>query len=156
MSSATAAAARIPNCHPSLERAGEEDRSAEDRADRRRPGAVKERPRALVVPQLLEATPAEEDERERGGERDERGEQATGEAVGRVADCGDGRDDGAGGDLAEGDRVQKLPVAHPVVGVDGVTLHQRDDHETAAERERPDLERRPGQRADPAHGHGRG
>ena len=39
---------------------------------------------------------------------------------------------------------------HPVVGVDGVALHQRDDHEAAAERQRADLERDPGQRAEPA------
>ncbi len=37
-----------------------------------------------------------------------------------------------------------------MVVVDGVGLHQRDDHEAAAERERADLERDPGERRDPS------
>ncbi len=48
ISSATAAAPSSTNCHHSSQRAGERDRGAEDRADRRRPGAVEERLRARV------------------------------------------------------------------------------------------------------------
>ena len=51
---------------------------------------------------------AEQDERERRGERDERGEQAAAEAGGGVADDGDGLHDRAGGDLAERDGVEEL------------------------------------------------
>jgi len=36
---------------------------------------------------------------------------------------------GPGGDLADRDRVEELGIAHPVVGVDRVALHQGDDHE---------------------------
>jgi hypothetical protein len=43
-----------------------------------------------------------------------------------------------------------------VVDVDGVTLHQGDDHEAASERERTYFECRPGQRAQPAGGCRRG
>ena len=64
-------------------------------------------------------------------------------AVRGVADGGDRRDDRAGRDLPERDGVEELGVGHPVVGVHGVALHQRDDHEAAAVGERADLERRP-------------
>ena len=43
-----------------------------------------------------------------------------------------------------------------MVDVDGVPLHQRDDHEAAAEGEGADLERGPGERAEPAGGGRRG
>ena len=71
----------------------------------------------------------------------------------RVADDGDGLHHRTGRDLAERDRVQELAVGHPVVVVDRVGLHQRDDHEAAAVRERADLERHPGERAEPAGRH---
>ncbi len=46
-------------------------------------------------------------------------------------------------------------MGHPVVGGHGVGLHQRNDHEAAAEGERADLERGPGERArSPAGRHG--
>ena len=60
-----------------------------------------------------------------------------------VADDGDGLHDRPGGDLTERDRVEELRVGHPVVVVDGVGLHQRDDDEAAAVRERADLQRDP-------------
>ena len=71
------------------------------------------------------------------------------EAMRRVAHRGDGGDDRPRGDLAQRDRVEELGVGHPVVDVDGVALHQRDDHEAAAEGQRPDLQRGPGQGAEP-------
>ena len=88
---------------------------------------------------------ADEDERERGGERDGGGEQPAAEPGGGVAEYGDGVHHRAGGDLAEGDGVEELCVGHPVVGLDGVVLHQRDDHEAAAVGEGADLECHPGQ-----------
>jgi MFS family permease len=103
-----------------------------------------------VLAQTIEAPRTDEDERERRQERDDGGEQRAGEAVGGVADGGDRRDDGAGGDLAERDGVEEAGVGHPVVGVDRVALHQGDDHEAAAEGERTDLERGPGEWWEPA------
>ena len=49
-----------------VERARERYRRADDRADRRRPGAVEERPCAPVAAQPVEVFAAEQDERERG------------------------------------------------------------------------------------------
>jgi hypothetical protein len=72
--------------------------------------------------------------------------------VGGVADGRDRPDDRPGRDLAQRDRVQELGIGHPVIGVDGIALHQRDDHEPAAKGERADLERRPREGADPARG----
>ena len=150
-SSATAAAASTANCQRLGQRARERDRGAEDRADRGRAGAVEERARAHV------ARAGARSGRRRASMNENDGVNATtaassapAEAVRGVADRGDRRDDRAGRDLAERDRVQELGVGHPVIGVDGVALHQRDDHEAAAERERADLERGPRQRADPA------
>ena len=68
-----------------------------------------------VGAQLLEAAAAEQDERERRGERDRGGEHAADEPVGGVADGGDRRDHRPGGDLPERDRVEELAVGHPVV-----------------------------------------
>jgi hypothetical protein len=68
------------------------------------------------------------------GRRRRGGEQPAAEAAGGVADDGDGVHDGTGGDLPEGDGVEELRVGHPVVGVDGVVLHERDDHEAARRR----------------------
>jgi hypothetical protein len=45
--------------------------------------------------------------------------------------------------LPDGDRVEELGVGHPAVALDRVVLHQRDDHEAAAVRERAHLERDP-------------
>ncbi len=47
-------------------------------------------------------------------------------------------------------------MAHPVVGADRVGLHQRHDHEAAAERQRADLQRGPGERAACRRGASRG
>ena len=98
-SSATAAAARIANCQASFRAAASSDRGAEDRSDRGGAGTVEERAGVLVATQSLEPSAAEQDEGERGSERDEGGEHAAGEAVGGVADRGDRRDDRSGGDL---------------------------------------------------------
>ena len=67
-----------------------------------------------------------------------------------VAHDGDRVDDRPRRDLSEGDGVQELPARHPVVVVDGIGLHERDDHEAAAVRERADLERDPDEGAEPA------
>ena len=136
------------------EGAGERDRRAEDRADRGRAGAGEEGARRRVAAQALEAAAAEEDEGERGQEGDESGEQAAGDSVGAVADRGDRRHHRPRRHLAERDRVEEFGVGHPVVGVDGVALHQRDDHEAAAEGEAADLEGGPGEVADAAGGDG--
>src|ERR1019366_1767619 len=96
-----------------------------------------------VDEQALEAGRSEQDEGERGRERHERGEQAAREAARRVADGRHGLRDRSGRHLAQGDGVEELGVAHPVVGADGVALHQGDDHEAAAESQRPDLQCRP-------------
>ena len=73
------------------ESASERDGRSEDRADRRGAGAIEERPHARVPAQAIEAIGAEQDERERGGEGDRRGEQPSADARGGVADDGDGR-----------------------------------------------------------------
>ena len=68
--------------------------------------------------------------------------------AGGVADDRDRLDDGPGCDLPERDGVEELPGRHPVVDRDGVVLHQRHDHEAAAEGERADLEGDPRDRAE--------
>ena len=75
--------------------------------------------------------------------------RAAADAGGGVADDRDRVHDRTGCDLPERDRVEELRVGHPVVVVDGVALHQRDDHEPAAVGERADLERHPHQRRAP-------
>ena len=116
-----------------MQRRRERDRGAEDRPDRRRSGAVEERPRALARTQLLEPPTAREHEAERRRERDHGREDRAADPVRRVSDRGDGRDHRTGRDLTERDRGEELLVGHPVVHVDRVALHQRDDHEAAAE-----------------------
>ena len=98
----------------------------------------------------VEVAAADEDEDERRGEGDQRGQQPAADSPGRVADHGHGLDDRARGDLAEGDGVQELGAGHPVVGGDGVVLHERDDDEPAAVGEGADLEGHPGQRPESA------
>jgi hypothetical protein len=58
------------------ERPGQRDGGAEDGADGGRPGAAQEGPRIAVAPDLVEPGGAEQDERERRAERDDRGEDA--------------------------------------------------------------------------------
>ena len=125
------------------EGSGQGDGRAEDGADRRRARAVEERPGAPVAADLPEAGPAEQDEEERRGEGDHGGEDAAGDPGGGVADDGDGLNDRARRDLAEGDGVEELRSGHPVVVADRVGLHERDDDETAAEGQPADLERDP-------------
>ena len=103
-----------------------------------------------VVAQPIEVRTADEHERERGQKRDRRRQRGAADAPRGVADGGDGRDDRTRRHLAEGDGVQELGRAHPVVGVHGVGLHQRHDHESAAVGECADLERDPGECAEPA------
>src|SRR5215468_6841839 len=88
------------------ERAGERDGGAVDGADGGGPGAIEEGPGAVVAADLVEPVGAEQDEREGGAEGDHGGEDPADQACGGVADDGDGLDDRAGCDLAEGDRVE--------------------------------------------------
>ena len=103
-----------------------------------------------VAAQPVEAVRAEQDERERRAERDRRRQHATGQAGRGVTHYGDSLDDRSRGDLAEGDGVEKLAAGHPVVVVDRVGPHQRDDHEPAAVGQCADLERHPGDRGEHA------
>ncbi len=92
---------------------------------------------------------AHDDEDEGRRERDQRGKQAAAQPVGRVADHGDRLDHRPRRDLAERDSAEELRAGHPVIRDHRVVLHQRDDHETAAVGERADLERDPGDCAQP-------
>ena len=88
-----------------------------------------------------------------GRERDQRRQQAAREPTGRVADDSDSLDHRPGRDLAERDGTEELRAGHPVIRDHRIVLHQRDDHEAAAVGERADLERDPGDRAQPGAGH---
>ncbi len=112
------------------------------------PAPREERRRVSVLAQTPEPLRADEDEQERRRERDERGEQAAADAGGRIADGGDRLHHRPGRHLPERDRVEELTARQPVVVRDGVRLHERDDHEAAAVRERADLERDPHERSD--------
>ena len=150
----TAAAASSATCQASSSAPASgiaEPRIAPTAAGRR---AGEERARARVGEQPVEAPGAEQDERERRGEGDQRREQPAADAVRRVPDGGDRRHHRPRRGLTEGDRVEELAAGHPVVVLHGVALHERDDHEAAAERERADLQRRPRQRAQPAGARG--
>ena len=83
-------------------------------------------------------------------EVDESGQEASAESPSRVAHNSDGLDHWSGGDLAEGDGIEELRSGHPVVGHDGVVLHQRNDDETASIGQRTDLEGHPAQGCDAA------
>ena len=105
----------------------------------------------------VEVPGASEDEGERGREGYERRQQAAAEAGSGVTDHRDRLYNRTGSDLTERDRVQKLPIGHPVVVVHRVGLHQRDDDEPAAVGQRTDLERHPAKGEQPAGGRsGRG
>ena len=151
---ATAAAARTANCQVSVSASASGTAAPRMAPIAAGPAPSRKARTRWFGAQAVEAVGAEEDERERGGERDGRGEQPAADAGRGVADDGDGLHDRARGDLAEGDGVEELRVGHPVVGVDGVVLHQRDDHEPAAVGQRADLERHPRQR-EQAAGRGR-
>ena len=111
----------------------------------------------VIAADPVEAPAAEQDEHEGRREGDQRGEESAAEPRRRVADDSDGLHDRAGGDLAEGDRVEELRAGHPVVVTDRVGLHERDDHEPAAVGQGADLERHPGHRQqDPAADRARG
>jgi hypothetical protein len=47
------------------------------------------------------------------------------------------------GDLTQGDGIEELRSGHPVIGDDGLVLHQGDDDEPTAVGEGADLERHP-------------
>ena len=129
---------------------GEHDGRAGDRSDSRRAGAVQECLDGLVRAQSVKPRPADQDEHERGSERDRRREQAAAEPGRGVSDDGDGLDDGAGRDLAQRHCVEELRVRHPVVVVDRVGAHQRNDDESAAIRQRANFDGDPGQRTEAA------
>ena len=93
---------------------------------------------------------ADKHEGERRREGDQRGQQSSGHARGRVADHRNRLHDRTRGDLAERHGVEELCAGHPVVGGHRVVLHQRDDDEPAAVGEGTDLERHPGQRPETA------
>ncbi len=152
-SSAIAASARMANCQVS--RNAPVSRIAAPRIAPIAAGPAPSRnARAFwLVRNRSNRRTADQDERERRGERHDRCQHTTGEAVRGVADRGDGRDDRPGGDLPERDRVEELRVGHPMVGVHRVALHQRDDHEPPTERQRANFERRPRERADPTDRH---
>ena len=72
--------------------------------------------------------------------------------LGGVAHDSHRQDDRTRSDLAEGDGVEELGAAHPVIGDHGVVLHERDDDESAAVGEGADLEGHPDQRAEAPDG----
>ena len=96
--------------------------------------------------QALEVRRAEHDQREAGREGDDRDHERGAEPGGGVADERDRVRDRSRRDLPVGDGVGELLLAHPALRLDGVAVHQRDDHVAAAVRERADLEREPDQR----------
>ena len=118
------------------------------RGSRRSPPAPRRRGTrgARVRPEPVEVARPDEHEQERRREGDRRREEAATDPAAAYPDDRDGLHDGPGCDLTERDRVQELPVRHPVVAVDGVGLHQRDDHEAAAVRQRADLDGGPDER----------
>src|SRR6185503_10158488 len=83
------------------QRPGEQDGRAQDRPDRGRSRAVQERLRDPAGAQHAEVPGAGQHEDERGGERDQRGEQAAAQARGRVTDGRDRLHHRPGGDLAQ-------------------------------------------------------
>ena len=95
-----------------------------------------------------------EDERERRRERDRGRQRAAGDSVRGVSDRGDGRNHRPRGDLTQRDRIQKLTeviqwyvwTASPCIS--GTITNP------PAVRQRPDLERHPDERRDPARGGG--
>jgi hypothetical protein len=89
----------------------------------RRAGAVEKNTGLLVTAQAVEAVRAEQDEGEGGRERDRGGEQPAGYAGGGVADDGYGLDDGAWGDLAEGDGSGTVTTPCAVEAGPGSSLH---------------------------------
>ena len=125
----------------------ERDRRAEDRADRGRAGAVEERARGRRCSRRrAKRAPPSRTTRNDGANAIASASSAPPRPAARPADERDGVRDRAGRELPEGDGVEELGLGHPAVPVDRVVLHQRDDHEAAAERQRADLERRPGER----------
>ena len=73
------------------------------------------------------------------------GQQTAAETTRGIADDRHRLDDGPRRDLAQRHRVEELGAGHPVVGHHGVVLHEGDDHETSAIRQRPHLEGDPAQ-----------
>jgi hypothetical protein len=93
----------------------------------------------------MEAPATQHDRQEGGREREHGGQQRATQSGRGPADERDRMRNGPRRELPEGDRVQELGLRHPAVTLDGVGLHQRNDHEAAAIGERADLDRRPGQ-----------
>ena len=83
-----------------------------------------------------------------------RSQQPSAHSPRRVADHGHGLDDRSGGHLTKGNGIEELGAGHPVVGVDGVMLHERNDHEPAAVGEGSHFERFPGHGAQSPYGDG--
>ena len=147
-SSQMAAPTSTPTCHP-CDSASPRGTDAPAIA----PIAVAPAPvRNAWTPRLarsrVEVGPEDQDERERRREGDERCEEPTADPRRGVADDGDRLDGRARCDLAQRDRVEELPGAHPVEDGDGVVLHQRHDHEAAPIGERADLEGDPRDRGE--------
>ncbi len=145
-----AAAARRTYCHHTSSAMRQGNGGAQDRADRGGAGAAQERPRECVLAEGVEVAASEDDEEERRGEGNRGREQRPADTCRRVADGRHRVGDRAWCDLPQRDGVQELRIRHPVVAVDGVVLHERDDHEAASVGERADLERDPGEREEAA------
>ena len=117
--------------------AGEEDGRAEMAPIAAGPAPARNARTAAVAAEAVEAPAAAEQTKTNDGvNATTAASSAAGDAGGGVADDRDGLHDGAGGDLAEGDRVEELVAGHPVIVADRVGLHQRDDDEAAAVRQR--------------------
>ena len=102
-------------------------------------------------------SPSDSHHDKRRRERDRRRQQRAAETGRGPADHRHRMDHRTGRELTVRDRVGELGIGHPPVGVHGVGLHERDDHEAAAVGEGTDLEGRPGQRGERGGGqHERG
>src|SRR5690606_337840 len=83
----------------------------------------------------------EEADEDEGGEEDrDGGEDGAGEAHDHVADEGGGGEDGARGDLADGDGVEELGVGDPAEAVDEVAFEEGEKDVAAAVQDGADLQ----------------
>ena len=116
---------------------------ASDSSYHGRSGTDEKSPCPYVASESFKMRRTNDDEREGGKKRDGRSKETADEATFGVSDDGYRLHHGARRELPKCDGTEELCTAHPVVDADGVMLHERDDHKSASERERTDLERNP-------------
>jgi hypothetical protein len=103
---------------------------------------------SIIVLEPKKVATTDEHEEKGWSKGSERGQEATSDTCRGVSDCGYGLDNGTWGHLAKGHDIEELALAHPMIGRDGVMLHEGNNDKTSAIGEGANFQSHPSQGTD--------